>query len=307
MVDQNDLHNARSVVEEGSVALVVGWRRRGSDFELRKIEVATEVAETFRDSGLVFIDDLLERTLVNFTVGYQPSSYEAMEFEGPTEGVGGLYDELANPVGIDGFDPDERAIGKISFYSVGFHAEQQAAILLRRAKPVRPLQPNRFAVLFRENRITRVGDPILTFDTDFDILLYEAWGVTTSAADLQALFRDLAALREAIDGDVESIHGRFPLANLDEFLEACRSDPRMMTKLHTVASKPYLDEVAIDDIRDVIDRYQLPQDLLDPEGRFVYDSRPERRWLILKILDDDYLESRVTERLYEVNSKAPRS
>lgn len=307
MVDQNDLHEARSVVEEGLVALIVGWRLRGPDFELRKIEVETEVADTFRDAGLAFIDDLLERTLVNFTVGYHPLSYEAMEFEGPTEGVGGLYEGLANPVGVDGFDPSEKAVGKISFYSVGFHAGQQAAILLRRAKPVRPLQPNRFAVLFRENRITRVGEPILTFDTDFDILLYEAWGVTTSAADLQALFRDLTALREAIESDVESIHGQFAIANLDEFLEACRSDPRMMTKLHTVASKPYLGDIAVDDIKDVIERYQLPQDLLDEQGRFVYDSRPERRWLILKILDDDYLESRVTERLYEVNSKAPRS
>lgn len=39
----------------------------------------------------------------------------------------------------------------------------------------------------------------------------------------------------------------------------------------------------------------------------MFDPAPDKRWLILKLLDDDYLESVMTELKYESNSKISRS
>jgi hypothetical protein len=48
-------------------------------------------------------------------------------------------------------------------------------------------------------------------------------------------------------------------------------------------------------------------DLEGPKGKeqLVFYPDPQRRWSILKLLDDDYLHSRLTAVDYEVNSKSP--
>lgn len=306
MVTPNDLQAARHTVEVGTASLLIGLRRR-QGFELKKLEITELVGAEFRDAALAFLQDLSRRHLRELEVGYKPDSHEALVFEEGTALHADLLTTFQNLAAVDGFDPeDPTAVRRLSFYSVGFHTDDATAILLKRSKPAQPLDRRRLSVLFRNNRIDRIGEPVLSFDTEFDILLYEDWGVAVSAAGVQSMLRDLDELRASVDANVESIHRRFPIANVEEFVEACRRDPRMMTKLHSVAQKDYLNQVTIDDIRHLIRSYELPEDLLDDNGRFVYDGHPERRWLILKVLDDDYLESATTQRRYEVNSKVPR-
>jgi hypothetical protein len=44
----------------------------------------------------------------------------------------------------------------------------------------------------------------------------------------------------------------------------------------------------------------------EPGGeRLVFRSAPSQRWKILKLLDDDYLHSLLTDADYEANSKSP--
>jgi hypothetical protein len=39
-------------------------------------------------------------------------------------------------------------------------------------------------------------------------------------------------------------------------------------------------------------------------GKLLFEGSLARRWLILKLLDDDYLGSTMTHEKYEVNSKS---
>lgn len=306
MVDQNDLTNARQAIAEGTANLIIALKKH-QNFEMRKLEITNEVADAFREAAIDFVDTLADRHLRELEVGYKPDSHEAMTFSRDSAVAGGLSEALQNTATIDGFDPDdETSVRRVTFYSVGFRLGDSEAILLKRSKPLRPLKRRRLSVFFRDNRIDHLADPVLSFDTDFEIIFYDDWGITTSAADVQSIFRDLDALRDAIREDVQSLDERFPIANRDEFLEACSRDPRMMTKLHSVAQKEYLADVTVEDLEGVIQSHGLPQDLLNEDGEFVYEGGPERRWLILKLLDDDYLESEVTQRRYEVNSKIPR-
>ena len=40
------------------------------------------------------------------------------------------------------------------------------------------------------------------------------------------------------------------------------------------------------------------------EERLLFEGNPDKRWLILKLLDDDFLGSIMTNQKYEVNSKS---
>ena len=44
-------------------------------------------------------------------------------------------------------------------------------------------------------------------------------------------------------------------------------------------------------------------DVVVRKGKLVFDESPKRRWLILKLLDDDHLGSSMTRMKYLSNSK----
>jgi hypothetical protein len=50
---------------------------------------------------------------------------------------------------------------------------------------------------------------------------------------------------------------------------------------------------------------ELGIDLEGPPGaeQLIFHNDPQRRWRILKLLDDDFLHSQITELDYEANSK----
>jgi SH3-like domain-containing protein len=62
------------------------------------------------------------------------------------------------------------------------------------------------------------------------------------------------------------------------------------------------------DLRRAIDEHGLPVEVVQNNGQemLVFDPDPSRRWILLKLLDDDYLNSVMTHLRYEVNSKITR-
>ena len=80
----------------------------------------------------------------------------------------------------------------------------------------------------------------------------------------------------------------------------------MMSKLAMIARKPYLERVTIDDIKRTIDEFGLDVRVVEEAGteKLLFEAEPAKRWLLLKLLDDDFLGSVMTHEKYEVNSKS---
>ena len=81
---------------------------------------------------------------------------------------------------------------------------------------------------------------------------------------------------------------------------------QMMAKLAQIAKKPYLNRVTMQDIRRTINEFHLDVQIVEENGqeRLLFEANPNKRWIILKMLDDDYLGSVMTNQKYEVNSKS---
>jgi hypothetical protein len=80
----------------------------------------------------------------------------------------------------------------------------------------------------------------------------------------------------------------------------------MAAKAVQIATRPYVSSITMDDIKKTIAKHDLPIKL-NAAGRLIFDKSPKTRWLILKVLDDAYLDSTMTGLSYETNSKAPIS
>lgn len=76
--------------------------------------------------------------------------------------------------------------------------------------------------------------------------------------------------------------------------------------LPQIAPKPYLPRVTPADIQRTITEFRLDVRIVreNSEDRLLFEQSAQSRWLILKLLDDDFLGSVMTNKKYEVNSKS---
>lgn len=86
---------------------------------------------------------------------------------------------------------------------------------------------------------------------------------------------------------------------------ACTSQLPMMMKLTSLAKKPYVPKVTMEDLKRTFSEFNLDIQTVCQNGteELVFESSPKKRWIILKLLDDDYLGSVMTREKYETNSK----
>lgn len=98
---------------------------------------------------------------------------------------------------------------------------------------------------------------------------------------------------------------------LDDFLETVSSDANMHSKLRSaqrkMAESPAYKQAMTTDhlVKFIATREDITLEVRESEDGpiLVHDSSPKGRWMILKLLDDDYLMSTLTQEQYEANSK----
>lgn len=79
--------------------------------------------------------------------------------------------------------------------------------------------------------------------------------------------------------------------NSTAFADSCRGHYQKLAKLKNIASRHCLERITIANLKKVIERYQLGVAISVTDGTAVPVFNPKDRWAILRLLDDDYLES----------------
>jgi hypothetical protein len=249
-----------------------------------------------------------EATLRAYDPGYKPETTELcyVEYE-DQDYVSSLVDTLHQVDQAELFSEDEDFIKKLRFYAIvvgGVGGRQ--AIFLRHYSQKKELKRHAaFALMLKRGNYDRVREKIFLFDNAVDCFSWDGALYIKSISQFQRIFKYFEELRSKARDTIQRVHQRVPIHNLDEFQSACVSSSVMLTKLAAIANKPYLERVTFDDVERTIQEFNLEIEIKREGGgpELVYDSSREHRWLILKLLDDDYLGSTMTHEKYEVNSK----
>jgi hypothetical protein len=152
----------------------------------------------------------------------------------------------------------------------------------------------------------KVEDSLFRFDEQVDCLYYRE---TLSMVNVNAFIRMFdfyAHIQEKAEQALGVIAAQLPIANFTEFAESCRKDRRMQQKLSSIITQDYFAALNVGKVQEVVERHQLDLPMKQTEAgewQMEFSPEPNKRWLILKVLDDDYLESPMTALQYEANSK----
>lgn len=299
-----------------SVQVCLASLNRGEDEpEFHRLRITDEVASEFRD----ITDKVLTRRRNSVNAGdHALRPYEAGAKLDPHEiehvdltqqqSVAGQIGSLASVVALPHFDGDDDILSSLRFYTIVLDPGRGNAPIFcfRLSNPKMELGRSRwFGIFLSGNEYDRFDSHMLLFDRHIDCICQGEVLFIFNKNNFQKIFRFFEAVREAARETLAIIQKSIPIHNFSDFEEACEGHLLMLAKLKNIADKPYLSQITMADIKKVIKEMDLSVETKKRGGkeRLVFD--PTDRWGILRLLDDDYLNSMMTGEKYEVNSKRP--
>ncbi len=156
-----------------------------------------------------------------------------------------------------------------------------------------------------------VDDQPLVIDRNLRLFVFGDLIVLKNNSAYEALFGALPDLRELAAATFAATLGTLRIVGGDELQAACGSDINMMRKLlsirHKMARPGYADALTMPNLLTFLQRSPHIDLQIDRSGdapALVYQGDAQHRWALLKLLDDDFLRSDLTDINYEANSKS---
>lgn len=241
--------------------------------------------------------------------GYKPDQNELCYLDlAANAAMAELIQQISQVQQAEIFREEDEMVDHLRFYAIVVSpSARRHAVFFRTYSPKKELTRRAgFAALFSHGHYNKVETKIFLFDRDVDCFSWGGYLFIYNIGAFQRIFRYFDELRARADETVTAILAQVPISNADAFRAAGTGQMQMMAKLAQIARKPYLNRVTMQDIRRTIDAFALDVQIVQENGqeRLVFEASPDKRWLILKMLDDDFLGSVMTDQKYEVNSKS---
>lgn len=204
-------------------------------------------------------------------------------------------------------ESDERYKRRLSYWAVVLTADDdRKAFFFRAFSASAELSRKRGAALVSRNgELHRVEDRIFLFDEAIDCFVFGEYIYVIRKRDYRRVFDQVRQLLRRARRAARDLNAKIPIVNFQEFEDACGSDSRLADKVLAVRTRDYFDDLSYEMVEPVIDEFalEIPTRTIDGAARFVFRTEPDQRFRILKLVDDDYLASSMTDHKYEVNSK----
>ena len=215
-------------------------------------------------------------------------------------------DELAPLAAFDG--ADDAYIRRLSYWGTVIGApDETAAYFFRGFHGAAELQRKRGAAFtFTAGTFHNVEERIFLFAEGIDCFVFGEYVFVIQKNRFRKLFDQMEEVYERATEAAADLHARLPIANFEAFQAACSTDAALADKVLAVRGRDYFDQLSYEFVAPVISEFELQiPTTTGPDGEIQLEFRPQpgHRHRILKLLDDDFLRSSMTDHRYEVNSK----
>src|SRR5437867_7458707 len=286
------------------------------DLVFQRLTLTDSVSKEFGDDAINAFADGENLTLVKYQPGYKPDDDELCylrldQSELVRNVVESIIECASSFNNVELFKEKDEIIDNLRFYIVIVRGMSKTgatrhALFLRTFTPKNELTRSGWkGIVQRGDYYNRVKEKIFMFDEESDCLVWRDHVFIKNVTQFERIFRYFEALQSTAKQTIASISVRLPISNLNNFKKACMGNALMLSKLSQIAKKPYLATVTMRDIKQTIKDFKLPIEIITEDGKeqLLFDPSPSKRWLILKLLGDDYLGSTMTKLKYASNSK----
>lgn len=282
----------------------------GEGIVIERLNLRQDLANEFRSAAQDTVppvdDDLMIR---HYEPGYTPDFKELSYLElSEHPNIAEQVDLVSQVQQAALFGEDDNIVDHLQFYAIIVSpTARHRATFFRTYSPKKELTRRAgFAALLSRGSYDKVETKIFLFDHGVDCFAWDGYLFIWNVSAFQRIFKYFEELRAKANETVDAVAARIPISNVDDFRAAATGQMQMMSKLAQIGRKPYLQTVTIADIRRTINEFHLDVQIVQENGqeKLLFEGGAKKRWLLLKLLDDDYLGSIMTNQKYEVNSKS---
>ncbi|HEY6542795.1 MAG TPA: Kiwa anti-phage protein KwaB-like domain-containing protein, partial [Ktedonobacteraceae bacterium] len=244
--------------------------------------------------------------LHRYTFQSKPDTHEVEYLDvSAYESIATQLEPLATLADIEAFEAEEKFIAGLRFYVIVAQPPAgNSAYFFRAYSHKKMLSRSRsFAMIFNNGVYDRVSDPMFLFDHAIDCVSRDGMMFLFKKEHFHEMFRFFEMTRKVASETLETIRAAVPIHNFEVFVRDCEANMSKQVKLNHIASKPYLARLTLDNIKKVISKNKLAVPLITIDGKEMIVYEHTDKWVLLKLLDDDYLWSLMTEQSYEVSGK----
>ena len=213
---------------------------------------------------------------------------------------------LASLLDIDAFAAKKKSSTTLRFYVITIQPENGDPIyFFRRYTAKTELGRSQWLAWLKDGEYNRIDEPVLLFDHEIDCMSRSGVMFIINKSNFQHIFQFFEEVKIVAQEALSTIKDHIPIQNFEDFASACEKHSIKMRKLKNIATKSDLSKVTLDHIKTVIEKQKLPLQIVEENGKEVLAYDPKQTWVILNLLQDNYLWSLMTEQGYEVTSKRP--
>jgi Kiwa protein KwaB-like len=288
--------------------LILGSKAPNTPIALNRVQLTKDLANDFSEIARKAIPPNDEVSLLPYVASYNPRLGEVMYISLDTDAkVKPIVDDLIAFQNIEHLKSKTDVSDNLKFYSLVYGVKKDDRISLIRAtsEKLELSKGVRLPAILRSGTFSKLKQQVFLFDRYMDGAAAEGYFFIFNKKAFERLFQYYEELRANAENTVNLVTKYIPISNLADFKTACTTQVRFMDKLASVSRSPYLTSITIEQIKAVIKEFDLSVPIVEEEGteKIVFEKAPEKRWEILKLLDDDYLRSVMTNEKYAANSK----
>lgn len=276
--------------------------------------MSAELTDQFRDAAANALRDGAARTVVPYRHGRKPDDHEIVRVaEDAVAELEPILVDMDAFDDLDVFDPEGAVARKAALYVMRTTVDNGQDIhLLRATSPRRRLKRTKKIPAVWSGQVFEVleDDPVL-FDDTFDAYVTGGQIYVLNQRNFERSLNFMAAAQKAAKGIVKRAIAGLSITNEKEFLDAVAGDVNMISKVRGIAER--LTDPGYAAAMTTANLLQITQahpevdidwvETVPGKMELVFHSDVQRRWRILKLLDDDFVQSLVTQLVYESNSK----
>lgn len=161
------------------------------------------------------------------------------------------------------------------------------------------------AWIFRGDSFRSLEKDVLTIDGQFDAFLCADSFVFENKQNFEkALLYDVVIQQVANDA-LDEIENTNIVEDIEQFKDMLFGDYHSIRKLNKLRQKQYFKQKTFTDYHKIIQSYNVDIDVDEKNKKFIIRDKTQAK-LLIKVLNDDFLKSELTDLKYSANSKEER-
>lgn len=265
-------------------------------------EIQDNLTAFFLGQEREFTDNIEET--IEFDGKYKPEQGELLKISN-FDDLDNLEDAIIRPLSVPDITPTEEIFGTIKALFTGYSVDGSAKILIQRFEKRRIITNNGFTIFHENNTYRKIEEIGLTVDGKLTGVLHNGTLTFKSFHVMRQIFDLTDYYKEATDNDIEQFSqlDTIKIENLSNFLSL--SDSWIRRKIALVQQSGILESVPLRTIKAVADGFLVPLKITMENEMQKIDMPNDRKAIkaILRLLDEDYYESPLSQTHCIANSK----